>query len=67
MLDADKLSLLAGIPVCEILGILHSTVYQEINAGALETIKIKSRRIVTQDQLNQYLKTKESQASTLAQ
>lgn len=46
--------------VCKILGVCHSTVYQEINSGELETIKIQGRRVVTQDQLKGYIKKKES-------
>lgn len=46
--------------VCNILGICHSTVYQEINSGELESIKIQSRRIVTEEQLKQYVKRKQS-------
>lgn len=48
--------------VCEFLGVSHCTIYSEINAGNLKSIKIQSRRVITQDQLQQYLKQKEEQA-----
>jgi len=48
--------------IAEILGVSRCTIYQELNAGNLDSIKIQGRRIITSDQIERYLKSKQEAA-----
>ena len=47
----------------EILRQSHQTIYNEINAGRLETFKVGKRRYVSEKALRKYIKDREAEAS----
>ena len=47
--------LLSISEACEVLGIGHWAVYQQINKGALKTVKIGGRRLVRTKSLNDFI------------
>ena len=55
----DKLAL--SIPeACALAGVQRDFLYREINAGRLKTAKIKGRRLVRREALEQWLENQET-------
>jgi excisionase family DNA binding protein len=47
--------------VAEMLGVSHATIYREMNRGRLSSVKVGTRRVITQWDLEEYLGKKRAE------